>query len=159
LVDVEKRRADRLRVMKAIYDTSDGSEYTLVSGPQLLEDLGLPDQELADACLYLEGEHLITSTHTSWGHATPFHIQITHWGIREIWDEASQAPGQDEGSATWSKTTSLHRGRHGGRPCLGLALLYFDTMGGPAPALQIEAATAGHCRISRHLTGDRKLRE
>jgi hypothetical protein len=47
-----RSQADRLRVMKAIYVASGGSEYAIVPGPQLLEDLGLSDQELADACRY-----------------------------------------------------------------------------------------------------------
>ena len=54
--------------MNAIFEASGASEYTTFSGPQLLEDLGLPDQELADACKYLQGEYLIKNSHTSWGH-------------------------------------------------------------------------------------------
>ena len=44
-MDIQKRRADRLRVMKAIFDASSGSEGVFVSGPELLESLGLSDQE------------------------------------------------------------------------------------------------------------------
>jgi hypothetical protein len=77
--------------MDAIFEASGASEYTMVSGPRLLEELGLPDQDAADACRYLEGEHLINNSHTSWGHLTPFHIQITHWGIREM-EQSRQAP-------------------------------------------------------------------
>jgi hypothetical protein len=84
LVDIAKRQADRLLVMKAIFDASEGSQDVYVSGPTLLETLGLSDQELGDACNYLEGKHLIKTTQTLWGHLTPFHIQITHWGIREM---------------------------------------------------------------------------
>jgi hypothetical protein len=46
LVDIEKRRADRLLVMKAIFDASQGSESVYVSGPELLDALELTDQEL-----------------------------------------------------------------------------------------------------------------
>ncbi len=63
----------------------------MVSGPQLLEDLGLPDQELADACKYLQGEYLIKNSHTSWGHLSPYYVQITHAGIKEI-EQSRQAP-------------------------------------------------------------------
>jgi hypothetical protein len=91
LSDAEERRAVRLRVMNAIFDASRASEYTMVSGPQLLEKLGLPDQELADACKYLEGEYLIKTTHTSWGHLTPYYVQITHAGIREM-EQSREAP-------------------------------------------------------------------
>jgi hypothetical protein len=91
LADIEKRRADRLRVMKAIFDASEGSEGTFVSGAELLDTLGLTDQELGDVCKYLEGEHLITTQQTLWGHWTPHTIQITHWGIKEM-EESARAP-------------------------------------------------------------------
>ncbi|HKB29643.1 MAG TPA: hypothetical protein VKD26_02285, partial [Streptosporangiaceae bacterium] len=39
MVDIEKRRADRLRVMKAIFEASEGSEATYISGATLLETL------------------------------------------------------------------------------------------------------------------------
>ena len=84
MVDIAKRRADRLLVMKAIFDASQGSESMYVSGPELLDALELTDQELGDACTYLEGEGLIETTQTLWGHLTPYHIQITHRGILEM---------------------------------------------------------------------------
>ena len=80
----EKRQADRLRVLKAIYDVSIGSETTMVSGSQLLEDLGLSDHDLADACDWLEAEQFIKSVRVTWGHRTPYNLQITHRGIKEM---------------------------------------------------------------------------
>jgi hypothetical protein len=91
MTDTEKQRANRLLVMKAIYDVSEGSEGNIVSGPDLLETLGLSDQELGDACKYLEGEHLIRGTKTLWSHLTPYMINITHRGIKEM-EESLQAP-------------------------------------------------------------------
>jgi hypothetical protein len=91
MTDTEKKQADRLLVMKAIYEASGGSEHDSVSGQDLLNDLGLPDEELADACMYLEGEHLIRSTRTMWGHLTPYIINITHRGIKEM-EQSLQAP-------------------------------------------------------------------
>ena len=91
MADIEKRRADRLRVMKAIYDASEGSEGAIVSGAELLDTLELSDQELGDVCKYLKGEHLITTRQTLWGHWTPHGIQITHWGIKEM-EESARAP-------------------------------------------------------------------
>jgi len=77
--------------MNAIFDASGASEYTIVSGPRLLEELDLPDQEVADACSFLEGEYLIKTTPTAWGHLTPYHVQITHLGIREM-EQSHQDP-------------------------------------------------------------------
>lgn len=90
--EVEKRRADRLRVFKAIYDLSVGSEATVVEGSQLLEDLGLSDQEVADACDWLEGEHFIKGMRLAWGHLTPTNVQITHRGIKEMEQGGDTAP-------------------------------------------------------------------
>jgi hypothetical protein len=43
-----------------------------------------PTRSWGDACTYLEGEGLIETTQTLWGHLTPYHIQITHRGILEM---------------------------------------------------------------------------
>src|SRR5215467_8297525 len=93
MTDIEKKQANRLIVMKAIYDASEGSEGNAVSGPELLETLSLPDQELGDACKYLEGEHLIRGTRTLWSHLTPYAINITHRGIKEI-EESLHSPNK-----------------------------------------------------------------
>lgn len=90
---IQKRQAQRLLVMQAIFNASGGSEYTSVSGQDLLDTLGLPDQELGDACQYLEGEFLIEGTRTMWGHLTPFAVNITHQGIKEM-EQSLQAPAQ-----------------------------------------------------------------
>ena len=90
--EVERRRAERLRVLKAIYDISVGSETTMVAGTQLLANLGLSDQEIADACAWLEGENLITSMRAAWGHLTPINVQITHRGIKEMEQDSAEAP-------------------------------------------------------------------
>jgi hypothetical protein len=91
MTDIEKRQADRLRVMKAIFEASGGSESTVVSGTELLDSLGLPDQELGDVCKYLEGERLIAINRTAWGHWTPFIIHVTHRGIKEM-EQSARAP-------------------------------------------------------------------
>jgi hypothetical protein len=94
--EVEKRRADRLRVLKTIYDLSVGGETTTVAGSRLLADLGLSDRELADACDWLEDERLIKSVRVSWGYLTPFNIQITHRGIKEMEQGSDKAPIADK---------------------------------------------------------------
>jgi hypothetical protein len=77
-VDVEKRRANRLRVMKAIFEESGGSETELVDTAQLRNDLALSDTELADARNYLEGEGLITARYRVLGQLSPIAVQIRH---------------------------------------------------------------------------------
>ena len=93
VTDIGRRRADRLRVMNAIYEAAEGSRMSHVSGGWLLEHLGLSDEELGGICRYLEGEHLITAGREHWGHHTPFMILLTHAGIEEM-KRSREAPDQ-----------------------------------------------------------------
>ncbi|HUL25709.1 MAG TPA: hypothetical protein VLW44_08040 [Streptosporangiaceae bacterium] len=93
VADIARRRADRLRVMNAIYEAAEGSRMSHVSGGWLLEHLELSDEELGGICRYLEGERLITAGREYWGHHTPFMILLTHAGIEEM-KQSRQAPDQ-----------------------------------------------------------------
>ena len=93
VTDVGRRRADRLRVMNAIYEAAEGSRLSHVSGGWLLEHLELSDEELARVCRYLEGEGLITAGREHWGHDTPFMILLTQAGIEEM-KRSRAAPDQ-----------------------------------------------------------------
>ena len=93
VTDIARRRADRLRVMNAIYEAAEGSRMSHVSGGWLLGHLGLSDEELGGICSYLEGEQLITAGREYWGHHTPFMILLTHAGIEEM-KRSRQAPDQ-----------------------------------------------------------------
>ena len=94
VTDVARHRADRLRVMNAIYEAAEGSRISHVSGGWLLEHLELSDEELGGICRYLEGERLITAgrEHGS-HHHTPFMILLTHAGIEEM-KRSREAPDQ-----------------------------------------------------------------
>jgi hypothetical protein len=93
VTDIARRRADRLRVMNAIYEAAEGSRMSHVSGGWLLENLELSDAELGGICRYLEGEHLITAGREYWGHHTPFMIVLTRAGVEEM-QRSRQAPDQ-----------------------------------------------------------------
>lgn len=89
--DIQRRQSQRLIVMQAIYERSGSSETTSVSGQDLLNDLAMSDQELGDACEYLEGEYLIKGSRTMWAHLTPSRVNMTHRGIKEM-EQSIQAP-------------------------------------------------------------------
>lgn len=91
MTDINQRQAARLLVLKTIYEASGGSLSTSVSGQDLLDKLGMPDQELGDACTFLADKRLIDETRTLWGHYTPFLVNITRRGIEEI-ERSIQAP-------------------------------------------------------------------
>jgi hypothetical protein len=94
LVDIERRRAIRLRVMKAIFDMSDGSEDKEVRGNELAAQVDLTPQELGDACHYLRGEGLIEEAMSDMGASpVPYWINITHEGIKEM-EQSLEAPDQ-----------------------------------------------------------------
>jgi hypothetical protein len=90
---IDRHRADRLRVMNAIYEAAEGSRMSHVSGSWLLEHLELSDEELGGICRYLEGELLITARQQRWGHHTPFMILLTHAGVEEM-KRSREAPDQ-----------------------------------------------------------------
>jgi hypothetical protein len=96
VTDITWRRADRLRVMNAIYEAAEGSRMSRVSGGWLLENLELSDEELGGICRYPEGEHLITAGPEYWGHHTPFMIVLIRAGIEEM-RRSCQAPDQATG--------------------------------------------------------------
>jgi hypothetical protein len=93
VTDIARHRADRLRVMNAIYEAAEGSRMSHVSGGWLLEHLDLSDEELGGICRYLEGERLITAGQEYWGHHTPFMILLTHAGVEEM-KRSREAPDQ-----------------------------------------------------------------
>ena len=93
MTDIARHRADRLRVMNAIYEAAEGSRMSHVSGGWLLEHLELSDEELGGICGYLEGERLITAGREHWGHHTRFMILLTHAGIEEM-KRSRAAPDQ-----------------------------------------------------------------
>jgi hypothetical protein len=90
LIDIERRQANRLRVMKAIFDASGGSERVIVyTAPHpveahLPESLGLSDEEIADVCHYLQGEGLIVAALEVAEALGPIAVQINHLGIKEM---------------------------------------------------------------------------
>lgn len=92
-MDIEKRRADRLRVMRAIFDAANGSETEIVRIAPLQQSLGLSEYEVMAACHYLIGECLITA---------PIKIEddyivavrITHRGVKEMERSLQSSVGQ-----------------------------------------------------------------
>jgi len=97
LIDIERRRANRLRVMKAIFDDSNASETAVVrTTPHLQKRLGLSDQELADTCNYLAGEGLRVARIQAAEFPAPIGVQVTHRGIKEMEQslEAQSEPTQ-----------------------------------------------------------------
>lgn len=84
MVDVAKRRAIRLRVMTEIFEAAHGNRHEYVQIDPIREKLQLSDEEMADACNYLEGEGLIEALPGLWGRDFPQTVTLTHWGIREV---------------------------------------------------------------------------
>jgi hypothetical protein len=97
MTTLRERKTYRKAVLKSLYAAVELNRPE-VSGATLRDKLGLPDEDLSAACVYLAGEGLITVDWTS--HKTPATVSLTHEGIRfmegEEEEEDSDAPGQGD---------------------------------------------------------------
>lgn len=94
---LRERKGYREKIMRALYQATEGNRLLGVDGAKLRDDLGIPEQDLAAACSYLAGEGWVV---VDWGRGnTPEMITLTHRGIRrmETEEESHAAP---EGRAT-----------------------------------------------------------
>jgi hypothetical protein len=91
-IDIAKRQADRLRVLRAVWDATDGttSEVARIA-PTIQMQLGLSDQEVVAACDYLAGGGLIRPTSKIDRGPIYISVQLTHRGVREM-EESISAP-------------------------------------------------------------------
>lgn len=96
-MDIEKRQADRIRLIRAIFDAANGSEAEVVRIAPIQQSLGLAEHEVMSACHYLIGERLITA---------PIKIEddyivgvrITHQGVKEV-ERSFQTPTGQQAQA------------------------------------------------------------
>lgn len=92
--DIAKRQADRLRVLKAIFEATDGTTSEVArTAPTIQMQLGLSDKELEAACDYLAGEGLIKPTAKINEPPGYIAVQLTYRGVKEM-EESISAPGK-----------------------------------------------------------------
>jgi hypothetical protein len=76
------RKTYRERIMQALYQAAEGNRLLGVDGAKLRTDLGIPEQDMAAACMYLAGEGWVV---VDWERGnTPAMITLTHQGIRQM---------------------------------------------------------------------------
>lgn len=80
------RRANRLRVMAAIFEQTQDDTTVFVALWDIREAMELTDDGMANAVDFLEGEGLVTTIRPGTGQRTPMHGMITHRGVS--WMEA-----------------------------------------------------------------------
>jgi hypothetical protein len=93
MTNIEQSQAARLLVLKTIHEATNGSLINSVTGQDLLNQLGMTDEELGDACAFLEDKGLIRSHRLAWAHHTPYSMNITRRGIEEI-EQSLQTPSE-----------------------------------------------------------------
>jgi hypothetical protein len=77
-----ERKTYREKIMRALYEAAEGNRLLGVDGAKLRDDLGIPAQDMAAACTYLEGEGWVV---VDWARGnTPAMITLTHQGIRRM---------------------------------------------------------------------------
>jgi hypothetical protein len=84
MIDLAKRKRDRLRLLNALFEDAQGRSNVLVDPRPHMAELGLSDQEMGDLCGYLQGEGLIDTKGTPVGSYTPGIVLLTHHGIKEM---------------------------------------------------------------------------
>lgn len=77
-MEIERRRADRLKVLEEIYDGTDANDRTLIDGDAIGDSLGMSRQQVGNVVRYLEDKGLLSGHWTLGGHVS---IQITSRGI------------------------------------------------------------------------------
>ncbi len=76
------RKTYRDKIMRALYQAAEGNRLLGVDGAKLRDDLGIPEQDMAAACMYLAGEGWVV---VDWGRGnTPAMVTLTHEGIRRM---------------------------------------------------------------------------
>lgn len=103
MTNLEKRRADRFRFLKRLYDVTDANKFAMGSVSEIAAELGIGSDEVDNIVQYLEGKRWI-----EW--RSMGLVSITEWGIDEIEtaesgpsfvaSEESQGTKQDEGFMT-----------------------------------------------------------
>ncbi|MFD4598151.1 hypothetical protein ACFWPQ_08925 [Streptomyces sp. NPDC058464] len=79
MTKLRERKNNRKAVLRSLYGAVEDNRPD-VSGSALRAELGLPDEDLSAACVYLADEGLINVEWTS--HRTPAAVSLTHEGIR-----------------------------------------------------------------------------
>lgn len=76
------RKTYRERIMQALYQAAEGNRLLGIDGAKLRTDLGIPEQDMAAACMYLAAEGWVA---VDWERGnTPAMITLTHQGIRQM---------------------------------------------------------------------------
>lgn len=90
MASLAERKSYRKKIMRVLYEATEGNRLVGIAGTRLRDDLGIPDEDMAAACTYLEGEGLVTADWATGN--TPAMIMLTHQGIRfmEAEEEAQE---------------------------------------------------------------------
>jgi hypothetical protein len=145
MVDISKRRNDRWRIMKAIFDATQGS-HSRDAGPADLAHLKLSRGELADGLNYLANERLIKISDvggpdmsTGEYRASPCYW-MTHTGIKEM-----------EKSFDGEPTRHLPSQVQAFRPKIFLCYRREDTQGFARGIYESLASKYGHEQVFRDI--------
>lgn len=91
LADIEKRKADRLKVMAAIYAETGANAEKFVKLWPIRDVLGFEDEYMGSIVSYLKGEGLVNPLRTMAGAMTPLQAKITHRGVKEM-ERSEESP-------------------------------------------------------------------
>ncbi|MEU3984888.1 hypothetical protein AB0F77_33305 [Streptomyces sp. NPDC026672] len=92
MTKLRERKNNREGVLRSLYAAVELNRPE-VSGSALRDELGLPDEDLSAACVYLADEGLINVEWTS--HRTPASVSLTHEGIRLMEEREEEREGRE----------------------------------------------------------------
>ncbi|MEU5532127.1 hypothetical protein [Streptomyces sp. NPDC020362] len=95
MTKLRERKNNRKAVLRSLYGAAELNRPE-VNGSALRAELGLPDEDLSAACVYLADEGLINVDWTS--HRTPAAVSLTHEGIclmEELEEEQEEQEDRD----------------------------------------------------------------
>lgn len=104
-IAVERRRANRFRFIRALYEETDGSTVVPVDSSALAADLAIDEADADAIVTYLSNEGLLRVVGVS---GLSSAIMLTHQGLVEF-EESYQKPGQPtQHFPAWQQVINIH---------------------------------------------------
>lgn len=104
-MDIDRRRADRLKVLEEVYDRTDANDRTLVDGDAICATLGLSRDYLGNVVRYLEAKGLVGGHWVMSGHVS---INITAQGIDVVETMRSEPDRETTEFASHNQTVNIY---------------------------------------------------
>lgn len=104
-LNIERRKADRLRVLEEVYDRTDATDRELIDGAVIADALGMSNDYIGNVVRYLEAKGHLTG---HWVMSGDVAIQITPHGIDVVETMRSEPDRETAELASHRQTMIIH---------------------------------------------------